>query len=96
MSTSVGCAIEKSIISTDMNNLTPNILITHNSKKIIIDAYNDSDPSFILYKLCKYSKITNDIYVFSSQISTYEQLISKDGNKSQFKLNKLVESYEVE
>lgn len=81
-------AAKEENVRNDFNDLTPDVCITYNSKYTIIDAFNGSNETTIINKLRKYMHVSDDVYVFSSQVATYEQLTTKQSN--QFKLFKLV------
>lgn len=62
-------------MNNNLNDLTPDILITHNSKTTIIDVYNGTDQTTIIHKLQKYLQVCDDVYVFASGIAVSEQLV---------------------
>jgi hypothetical protein len=78
--------------SRNLNGLTPDIHITHNSKSTIIDVYNGSDKITIIRKLEKYVQVCNEVYVLASGMSTVtEEFILEKENMMQFKLFRLNE-----
>jgi hypothetical protein len=83
-------SFEKNIMNNNLNGLTPDIHITHNSKSTIIDAYNGTDKTTIIRKLKKYLRVCNDVYVFASEIAVSEQFVLKE-NIKHFKLFRLNE-----